>query len=93
MENKKNNPARIRMYTVEDLKGERFDTPFFTIHELNAKRKFMMDIKKPGTLLNSYPKDFQLIHIADFDYLDGVMKAVKRKIVLEGKSIELDKEK
>ena len=76
----------LEMYAIYDKKGERFDTPFFTLDEVNAKRKFKIDFMRSGTLINTFPEDFELVRIASFNVEKGELIKMKQSI-LEGKQL------
>ena len=43
--------------------------------------------------MNSYPDDFQLFKIAEFDVITGELKVEKKNMILEGKQIAKEIEK
>jgi len=64
-----NAPNYIGMFCFFDKKAKRNDVPFFCKTDLNAKRHFIMMIRKEGTMLNSFKNEFDLIRLGYFDNL------------------------
>lgn len=76
----------INIYTVKDVKGGLFDTPFFAATDLMAKRKFMLLAKQDETILSNFVDDFELHKIATFNYVTGECFGML-ELVMEGKQI------
>ena len=66
-------PNYVGMYTFYDRKAKRYQTPFFAISDLFAKRHYSQ-LRETEGLIKSFPKDFDLIRIGyfnnEFAYLD-----------------------
>lgn len=78
----------ISLYSMYDKKSERFDTPFFSIDDVNAKRKFVMAIHDNKTLISQFKNDFQLHKLGTFNVLTGKLNDLQDEvIVLEGNQI------
>lgn len=77
-------------YTVKDNKSQRYDVPFWCLNEINAKRKFHMDIAKEGTVLNSFPNDFSLHKIATFEIISGhiVTHDPEKNVIMTGETAQ-----
>lgn len=86
-----NDFTTLEIYSIYDLKGEKYDVPFFAHSELFAKRRFLMMLKEEG-ILSEFINDFNLVKIGKFNIIDGTLEE-KQKIVLEGKQIRKEKEK
>lgn len=76
------------MYAFFDKESEMYDTPFFTLDELNAKRHFQLVTQKPGTMLNTFITSFELYYLGEFDKGKGIMKLEERPaLVMTGNQL------
>lgn len=79
---------KIKLYSIYDLKAQRYDTPFFCKDDINAKRHFIMMADQNGSMVNTFLKEFELRLLCEFDVLLGVITVYENiKTVLEGKQI------
>lgn len=76
----------VQIYAIYDIKGEKYDVPFFAHSDLFAQRRFTLMSKEEGTILNEYLKDFNLVSLGNFNLITGEV-FVKNEIILEGKQI------
>lgn len=70
-----------------DKKSERYDTPFFSIDDVNAKRKFVMAIHDKKTLISQFKDDFELVKLGSFNVIQGQLVTDEKKSIIEGKNI------
>lgn len=82
---KKQDFTKVEIFAIYDLKGEKYDVPFFAHSELFAKRRFILMLDEKG-ILQKFLDEFQLIKIGIFNILTGGIEE-DMKIVLEGKQI------
>lgn len=78
--------SELAVYAIYDNKGERFDTPFFAISDLFAKRRYTLMMEEKGSPLGRWPDEFALYKLSDFDIETGKMLPEK-KLVFEGKTL------
>lgn len=67
----------LKVYAIYDKKGKRFDTPFFAISDVMAKRRFLLMQDEEKSPLAKWPEDFQLYELAGFDVETGKIDAKK----------------
>lgn len=79
------------MYSVYDVKGLRYDTPFFANDDLYAKRHFTMMIQKIDTMVGMFKDDFELVKLGSFDVETGKAVNIEPDTILQGKQIEIQK--
>lgn len=75
----------IGVYAIYDKKGERYDTPFFAISDLFAKRRFYLMADEKGPL-QMWPDDFRLEKVGTFNIIDGEL-VNRNGLVLEGLTV------
>lgn len=73
---------RIPIYAIHDDEANVFDIPFFARNDLFAKRKFIMDCQKEGTLLNTFKSSFSLHFIGEFNKGTGEIIPYATKLVI-----------
>lgn len=76
----------MNLYSVFDKRAQQFQTPFALPAHAHALRSLTAEVRRvdPGNMLNLYPEDFALYHIAEFDpengsitpFLDLVVEAI-----------------
>jgi len=71
----------IGIYAVYDIKGDRYDTPFFALDDLNAERKFVFNFDNNDTIFSKFKNDFKLMSIGSFNVIDGQIITEKRTII------------
>jgi hypothetical protein len=81
----------LGIYSIFDEKGERFDTPFCALSDLNAERHFQMMIQKNGSLVSTFKNDFSLHKVGSFDVISGEITRLEEHII-DGKSIQVREE-
>jgi hypothetical protein len=81
---------KLKMFAMYDLKAERYDTPFFSLNNVHAERRFVTACQDPSTMIYRFKNDFQLHYLGVFDILDGTFKIDVEEdlITLEGKDID-----
>ena len=83
---------KICLYSVYDLKAQKYDTPWFTASDLFATRKFTLALEQDATVFNRFKNEFVLRKIGDFHVLTGEF-TMDIKDVIEGKQIAIGGEK
>lgn len=77
----------IHMYSAYDLDSGRYDTPFFTLDEVRAKRHFLMQMMDDKTMMNKFKDRFNLLRIGYFILNDGSFIS-DHKIILRGQDVD-----
>lgn len=73
----------IFFYAVYDIEADIYDIPFCALSDLNAKRKFIMDINlRNNTMLNSFKDSFELHKIGSYDKKLGILNPNKNNIII-----------
>lgn len=54
------------LYSIRDIKGDYF-SPRIEQNEPSAIRSFAFTVNTPGTTIHSFPEDYQLFRVGDFD--------------------------
>lgn len=78
---------KIGIYTIYDEKSERYDTPFFALNDIHAKRRFIQLCQKDDTMLKTFKQDFKLFEIGTFDVLTSEI-SINHRLLLSGSQIE-----
>lgn len=68
----------LRIYSIFDLKSEEFSPPFFTKNDRLAMRTVSESAKGNASLLSTYPEDFMLYRIGEFDPSTGMITCDNR---------------
>jgi hypothetical protein len=61
----------FKTLSIRDQKGECFNTPYFCRTIGEGERNFEQLVNDPKSLPGTYPDDFDLYHVADFDDQTG----------------------
>jgi len=64
---------RTQFYSIRDIKGETFKTPFTQPTHGAAERYFEQLVQDEQSLLNKYPQDFQLFYVGNFNMSNGTI--------------------
>lgn len=73
----------MNLYAVKDLKSGKYGTPFIMENDMTATRSFLLslaDVTRPS-VMTSYPADFELYHVGNYDDLRGVVVTVDTRFV------------
>lgn len=82
---------QISMYSVYDIKGERFDTPFFCPSDLFAERHFVQQIRRGDNMISQFKDEFVLMRLAHYDNETGELTVdTKKTVIIEGKQINTE---
>lgn len=65
-----------QLFSIRDKKGD-FWLPKASINRAAARRDFAMTIQTTESILHSFPGDFELYYVGDFDSEKGVFVPVK----------------
>ena len=60
----------LKVYAIFDKKSQMYDTPFFAISDLFAKRRYLLMSEENGPL-KKWPEDFQLHRLGAFSQNNG----------------------
>ena len=69
------------MYALFDQEGSRFDTPFYALNDIFAKRRFAMMVQQEDSPLHHFKNVFQLYCLGDFNVLTGEIQLDKYKVI------------
>lgn len=58
---------QLKMYSIRDIKGAYYNSPFFSRSHGEAERSFERVTKDPQSTINQYPADYDLYYVGDFD--------------------------
>lgn len=84
------NHNELGIYAIHDKKSQKYDTPYFAISDLFAKRRFLIMMDEEKSPLNKWNEDFELHKLGEVNMDDGtVIHEPGPKIILEGKSVFL----
>lgn len=73
-----------RCFSVYDAKTAYFQPPFFSPTIPSGVRMFQRLVNDPGSMVYSYPQDFSLMFVGEFDDTTGQLRAVTPEIVATG---------
>lgn len=71
--------ALLRMFAVEDVKSESFQSPFVMPAVGAATRAFADLANDKQTTVGRHPEDFRLIEVGTFDTDTGVVAPVEKR--------------
>lgn len=69
---------------IRDLKAESFGAPCVFDGPRQAVRSFCDLLADKDTLPGKHPTDFQLVHIGDWNDVDGVLSSVEHVVLVDG---------
>lgn len=84
--------TEIAVYAIYDKKGKMYDTPFFAVSDLFAKRRYYIMAEEEKSVLKMWPEDFALYRLAGFDTESGKINDDK-ELIIDGKMIEKKEDK
>lgn len=61
------------IYSIYDEKAQVFQTPFFSVQELEAKRQLHFLVLDETTFISKFPNDFRLFRLGSIDTVSGVI--------------------
>lgn len=70
----------MKFYSVFDKKSGAYGKPFSSINDSTARRDFEIGVAEVGSLLNSYPEDFSLYFVGQFDTEKGVYSVLDNPV-------------
>lgn len=65
---------QLKVFSLRDQKAEVFNTPFTKSTHGEAERDFTSLVNDPKSLINQYPKDFDLYFLGHYDTSTGKMQ-------------------
>lgn len=66
---------KLEMFGIYDRKAKRYDTPFFTLNEIHAKRRFIMMLRNNETVFANFYEDFSLVRLGLMNIVSGRLEA------------------
>ena len=80
---------KVQMYVIYDKVGQMVaGWPYKAMNDGEALRTFKNILEDPNSTLSRNPHDFTLLHVGEFDQVDGTVKGFEiQKKVTEGASI------
>lgn len=82
--------STVRLFSIYDMGTKAFMRPFFSDHEVLAKRSFttiVNDKSNPDNMIAAHPDQFVLYELSIFDYQSGEFITHSNPISL-GKAVE-----
>lgn len=67
---------RLKAYAIRDSKAGFYGKPFFSHTHGEAERSFRQLAKDPASQLSSFPDDFDLFHLGEYDDSTGLFQAL-----------------
>lgn len=80
----------LGIYAIRDKKSERFDTPFFAVSDLFAKRRYLLMVDEEGSVLAKWTDEFELHKLGTISVLSGEIE-IEKKVVMFGNEIKKEK--
>lgn len=75
------------LYSIRDIKGDYF-SPRIEQNEPSAIRFFAFTVNTPGTTIHSFPEDYQLFRVGDFDSETGrLLPLANAEFVVSGPAV------
>ncbi len=63
----------LKIYAIWDRKSRKYDTPFFAISDIFAKRRYLIMADEKRSPLAMWPEDFELHRVGKFNMDQGDM--------------------
>lgn len=60
-----------KLFAVRDQKSQTFTQPFSQLTTAEAERTFTTHVNEKGSPYNTYPEDFDLYYLGDYDDVEG----------------------
>ena len=64
----------LKSFTIRDIKGELYNTPFFQRSHGEAERNFTALVNDGKSTISQYPEDYDLFWVGEFDDQTGLLK-------------------
>lgn len=84
-QNQINDPNIVFLYSFYDRQSESFDTPFFAISDLMAKRHYEIVTRDENSILGAFSHEFDLCRVGLFNKRTGEISSGVQ-IIIHGKS-------
>lgn len=79
------------VFAVRDIKISCFNVPFIADNEITAIRSLTQAMMQSETLLTSFPADFELFQLAEYDDIQGKYKNLDMpKFIISAATIQLN---
>lgn len=72
---------KMRMYSLYDRTAKAFGQPFFQPNDAVAQRVTQTLVNNPEATMHSYPNDFELWLIGEYDDNQGIVVPLKDKVL------------
>ena len=82
--------TKFGMYAYLDTRTNKFDIPVFCRDEIQAKRKFQLDVlaNDRQSVIGTFTKDFDLYYLGEYNVESGEVECIK-ELVVTGIDLEL----
>lgn len=74
--------------SIRDVKANSFGAPVLFSTPLDAVRAFSDLLSNSDTLFGKHPADFQLVYLADWDEVTGILKSREHVVLTDGANIQ-----
>ena len=74
----------MKLYSVRDLKGDYYISPFAMRNNAEAVRAFGDQIRNDNAILHFHPADFDLVLVGEFDVNTGVVSVLDHVVLANG---------
>lgn len=81
----------IGIYVVEDVKADRYDTPYFAINDVMGERNFRIAVKNDQSIFANFTEDFNLYKIGTYDLKTGDLELIDRQLICSGRQLVQEK--
>mgnify|MGYP000405387521 CR=1 FL=1 len=79
----------LGIFAIFDLKSKRYDTPFFGVSDLMAKRRYMIIMEDEQSPLRKWKEDFELHRVGIFDVTNGnMLETGDPLLILKGEEVK-----
>ncbi len=84
-----NNQVQLELgiYAIWDKKSQRYDTPFFAMNDIFAKRRFILMSDEKGSPITRWQGDFELHKVSRWNMYSGEIQLQDIEVLLEAKDI------
>lgn len=84
----------IEMYSIYDKESKRYDTPFFTLDAIGAKRSFIFQCQKKDAPVGFFKDSYELHKVGSFNVETGFVNTKKEpEVVLKGNQVDIGEAK
>lgn len=73
----------LKAFAIRDSKSEHFNQPWFKSTQAQAERDFHTITNDPKSTINSYPDDFDLYYLGEYDDQKGIFTSLDTPLHLK----------